>query len=112
MADEQWPQIEAGKPVCYRIAVQGCLDAQKWSGRVGRMRIASQKAGDQQAVTILNGEVQDQAELMGVLNTLYQMRMNILSAVCEPCDEPAASHSASSRAFKITTTEQPEETPE
>ncbi len=92
MADEQWPQIEAGKPVCYRIAVQGCLDAQKWSGRLGSMRIVSQKEGDQQAVMILIGEVQDQAALIGVLNTLHQLHMNILSVVCEACHEPKANH--------------------
>ena len=92
MPDEQWPQIEPGKPACYCIAVQGCLDEKKWSGRLGGMRIASQKDDDQQAVTILNGEPQDQAELIGVLNTLYQIRLNILSVNCEPCHEPEANH--------------------
>ncbi len=92
MPDEQWPQSGSGKPSCYRIAVQGGLDEQKWSGRLGGMQIESQKAGDQQAVTILNGEVQDQAELMGVLNTLYQLQMNILSVNCEPFHEPEANH--------------------
>ena len=56
------------------------------------MQIASQKEDDPQAVTILNGEVQDQAELIGVLNTLYQMRLNILSVNCEPCHGPEANH--------------------
>ena len=92
MPDEQWPQIEPGKTACYRIAVQGCLDEKKWSGRLGSMQIASRIEGDQQAITILNGEVQDQAELMGVLNTLYQMRMNILSVVCENRRESEANH--------------------
>ena len=90
MPDEQWPQIVSGKPACYRIAVQGFLDQKKWSGRLGGMQIACQQQDDQQAVTVLNGEVQDQAELIGVLNTLYQMRMNILSVNCEPCIEPEA----------------------
>ena len=92
MSDEQLPQIVSGKPACYRIAVQGCLDEKKWSGRLGGMQISSQKEDDPQAVTILNGKVQDQAELMGVLNTLYQMRLNILSVNCEPCNEPKAEH--------------------
>ena len=90
MTDKQWLQIESGKPACYRIVVQGCMDEQKWSGRLGSMRVVSQKEDDQQAITILNGEVQDQAALMGVLNTLYQMRMNILSVVCEPHNKPKA----------------------
>ena len=90
MTDGKRPQLEPGTPACYRIEVQGCMDRKKWSGRLGGMQIANQQPGDQQAVTILNGEVQDQAELIGILNTLYQMRLNILSVNCEPCNEPEA----------------------
>lgn len=90
MIDEQWSQMEPGKPACYRIAVRGCLDEKKWSGRLGGMQIKSQKESDQQAVTVLSGEVQDQADLIGVLNTLHQMRMTILSVICEDCNEPEA----------------------
>ena len=67
------------------------------------MQIVNQKEDDQQAVTTLNGEVQDQAALMGVLNTLYQLQMNILSVNCEPCHESEANHLASLRAFEVTT---------
>ena len=92
MSDKQWPQIKPGKPAYYRVAVQGGLDEKKWSGRLGGMQIERQKEDDQQAVTILKGEIQDQAELLGVLNTLHQLHMNILSVNCEPCDEPEANH--------------------
>ncbi|TWT81575.1 hypothetical protein CA13_30280 [Planctomycetes bacterium CA13] len=96
MPSEQRPQFAPAKPGCYRIAVQGCLDEQKWSGRLSGMRIASQIEDDQQAVTILNGEVRDQAELIGILNTLYQPHMNILSVNGSPCNQPNANHETSS----------------
>lgn len=33
---------------------------------------------DQAPVTTLNGQVSDQAELMGVLNSLYELRLPLL----------------------------------
>ena len=87
MTDKQWPQIQPGEPARYRIAVEGCLD-ETWSGRLGGMQIAGPKQTDQQSVTTLTGQVQDQAHLIGVLNTLYQLRMNILSVICDSRNEP------------------------
>jgi hypothetical protein len=87
VTDKQWPQVQPGKSACYRIAVEGCLD-QTWSGRLGGMQIASSQKNDQELVTILAGQVQDQADLIGVLNTLYQLRMNILSVTCDSRNEP------------------------
>ncbi|TWT81270.1 hypothetical protein CA13_27210 [Planctomycetes bacterium CA13] len=90
MPDEQWPQIQPGKPACYRIAVMGRVD-EHWSGRLGGMQIASEQQDDQ-PITIMTGQVKDQADLIGVLNTLYQIRTQILSVNCEPCHEPEANH--------------------
>ena len=84
MSGEPWPQIEPGEPACYRIVVKGCLN-EHWSGRLGGMRIACPQPDDQPQITVLSGQVQDQADLMGVLNTLHLLHMNILSVVCEPC---------------------------
>ena len=60
----------------YRICVQGFLD-ESWSERLAGMRI---KTGDfkGRAVTELTGEVRDQAELAGVLNSLYDLHLAIL----------------------------------
>ena len=43
------------------------------------MRITSRKRADQTTVTTLVGRVRDQAELTGVLNSLYEMHLPILS---------------------------------
>jgi hypothetical protein len=83
MADEKWPQLQPGKPASYRITVEGSLD-EKWSGRLGGMQITTTPRGDQKPVTILSGQVRDQAALMGVLNSLYELHLGILSVTCEP----------------------------
>ncbi|WP_218932829.1 hypothetical protein [Roseimaritima multifibrata] len=92
MVDEKkWPQIQSGQPACYRIVVEGRLDA-PWSGRLGGMQIVASSSEDQSPVTTLSGQVQDQAALMGVLNSLYQMRYKILSVNGEPCDGTNEKH--------------------
>jgi hypothetical protein len=66
------------RPGNYRIRVQGFLD-KKWSERLGGLRITPIKIGDQKPVTVLEGQVCDQAELAGVLNSLYQRHLTLLS---------------------------------
>jgi hypothetical protein len=66
------------RPGNYRIRVQGFLD-KKWSERLGGLRISTSKTGDQKSVTVLQGRVSDQAELAGVLSTLYQRHLTLLS---------------------------------
>ena len=66
------------RPGNYRIRVQGFLD-KKWSERLGGLRITTSKTGDQKSVTVLQGRISDQAELAGVLSTLYQRHLTLLS---------------------------------
>jgi hypothetical protein len=42
------------------------------------MQITVRKRSDQSAMTTLVGRLKDQAELSGVLNSLYDLRMSIL----------------------------------
>ena len=65
------------RPGKYRICVQGFID-KSWSERLGGMHISTSKQGEQSPVTDLIGTLMDQAELAGVLNTLYEMHMPIL----------------------------------
>ena len=65
-------------PGNYRIRVQGFLD-KKWSERLGGLRITTSKTGDQKSVAVIEGQVRDQAELAGVLRTLYQRHLTLLS---------------------------------
>jgi dTDP-4-dehydrorhamnose 3,5-epimerase-like enzyme len=75
---EDSKKFEFDRPGNYRIRVQGFLD-KKWSERLGGFHITTSKTGDQKSVTVLKGQVSDQAELVGVLSTLYQRHLTLLS---------------------------------
>jgi hypothetical protein len=62
----------------YRIVVQGSLD-DSWSDRLGGMHITRNIRAGQEPVTTLTGPLRDQAELSGVLNTLYDLHLTLLS---------------------------------
>ena len=66
------------KPGNYRIQVQGFLD-ESWSERMSGMNITTKDASDNRPVTTLCGLMRDQAELAGVLTTLYEMHLPLLS---------------------------------
>ena len=50
-----------------------------WFDRFGAMRISSPSPEVNSAVTALQGYVKDQAELAGILNTLYELHLTLLS---------------------------------
>jgi hypothetical protein len=64
-------------PATYRVEVEGHL-AESWSDRLAGMRIIARKRLDQTTVTTLVGRLKDQAELSGVLNSLYGLHLSIL----------------------------------
>lgn len=67
-------------PATYRIFVQGGLE-EKWSGRLGGLKIAVSAGEEESVVTQLSGELMDQAALLGVLNTLYDLHLPLLGVV-------------------------------
>jgi len=62
----------------YRIAVQGHLRPD-WSDRFGAMQMITSPPEADNAITVLKGHVSDQAELAGILNTLYELHLPLLS---------------------------------
>ena len=78
------PQPESKKsftfdrPGKYRIRVQGFLD-DSWSDRLGGMSIKTPNRGDHEHMTTLIGLLIDQAALAGVLSTLYELHLTLLS---------------------------------
>ena len=67
------------RPGNYRIRVLGFLD-ESWSDRLGGLRISACSLKDQEGpVTELFGQVRDQAKLAGVLNSLYELHLTLLS---------------------------------
>ena len=69
--------IRIWTPATYHIEVVGHL-AKSWSDRLAGMRITTRNRADQTPVTILTGRLRDQAELSGVLNSLYDLHLPIL----------------------------------
>ena len=70
--------LTLGTPATYRISVQGRING-SWSDRLSGMRIVTHNPKEQTPVTTLVGRVRDQAELMGVLNSLYELHLPLLS---------------------------------
>ena len=78
----------------YRIEVQGHLRPD-WSDRFGAMRIVLPPLVADSAVTVLQGHVSDQAELAGILSTLHELHLPLLS-VQYLGDEPSSPDVANS----------------
>ncbi len=61
----------------YRIVVEGYLDP-SYSDRVAGMTVSTTDRGDRKPLTTLVGRVLDQAELSGVLETLYSLHLTLV----------------------------------
>ncbi len=73
-------------PATYRIRVGGLLDA-SWSDRLGGLTVTTTGGRDLPPTTTLEGRLPDQAALNGVLGTLYEQHMPVLSVECLDCTE-------------------------
>ena len=65
------------QPATYQIRVQGQIDP-SMSDLLGDMTISPDTLEVDPPVTILSGELDDQAALAGVLNALYEMHLTVL----------------------------------
>ena len=65
----------------YRIRIRGRLDY-SWSERLGGMSITTTGGRNIDETTILEGQLRDQAALTGILNTLYDMQLPLVSVKC------------------------------
>ena len=68
-------------PATYRIIVQGELDYDMGS-RLAGMSVSRRENEDGDTESILVGRLPDQAALSGVLNTLYDLQLPVISADC------------------------------
>jgi len=65
-------------PAVYRIRVCGRITA-RWSDRLEGMTITVDTPDTGQSITTLVGELEDQASLAGVLISLYELHLPVLS---------------------------------
>lgn len=80
---------EYAEPADYRIIVDGFLD-EEMSDFLGGMHIESVRRPDQTSITTLTGRIRDQAELNGVVNSIYEMHLTILSIEVQPIEKDSA----------------------
>jgi hypothetical protein len=77
-------------PAIYRIHVQGRLDA-RLADRLGGMQITEVHVSGKGPETILVGRLVDQASLTGILNSLYELHLPVLSAECIDAEDDSTS---------------------
>ena len=65
------------KSAIYKIVVEGELD-DSWSDRLG-LQITVQKKTGKKPKSMLVGYIADQAALSGILNSLYDMHLTVIS---------------------------------
>jgi len=68
-------------PAVYRVRVRGRLDA-KWVRDMSGMDVSEEPGPAGEPQTILVGRLLDQAALFGVLNSLYELHLPVLSVDC------------------------------
>ena len=66
------------RPGKYRLCVEGFLD-EKWQERLDCSSIMTTSQKDNKWVTELIGNMRDQAKLIGLVNTLYELHLTLLS---------------------------------
>ena len=67
-------------PAHIHIEVKGALD-KKLSDYLGGLKIEWRTDRNKTKISHLEGEITDQTSLMGVLNTLYDMRFPIINVI-------------------------------
>ena len=66
------------RPAFYQIIVQGRIDP-TWQDRLEGLAILSIDRETSPPITTLQGQLTDQSALAGVLNTLYELHLPVLS---------------------------------
>jgi len=77
MAETSDP-LTMSRPAEYRICVQGAIE-RSWSELFDGMRVSYRHVATPNALTVLTGDVLDQAALMGLLNRLYGLGLPLVS---------------------------------
>ena len=67
----------------YRIEVRGTIPA-GWLDRLGDLAIEAPPDSESSGTTVLRGSVRDQAALTGILATLYELHLPVVSVEWVP----------------------------
>jgi hypothetical protein len=83
--DKTSSDVTMHNPAIYRIRIRGHLDA-SMSDQISGMQITEISRENGKPETILVGRLVDQAALSGVLNSLYELHLPVLSTDCVDAD--------------------------
>jgi hypothetical protein len=73
-------------PSIYEIRVAGHLE-EKWSDQLGGLQVTATQGASGQQETIIVGRVADQSALSGVLHTLHELHLPVVSVQCVDSDD-------------------------
>ncbi len=72
------PGLSFASKAHYKMCVQGYIDS-SWSDRMGGLTITSSFEENNKPITTLEGVISDQSELVGIINSIYEMHLPLLS---------------------------------
>jgi hypothetical protein len=78
MKERQVKEYSFNNPSIYKIKVFGDMN-QKLSERIGGMQLNVERFHKEGPISVLIGQINDQSALSGVLNTLYDRQLTIIS---------------------------------
>jgi hypothetical protein len=78
MSERAEGRLSLDTSAAYCITLQGLLDP-SWSDELGYMRIEHTQRSGEPPITMITGEVADQAALSGVLNLVYNLGYPLIS---------------------------------
>ena len=78
MGENNMSKFSFIRPAVYKIKVHGDLKA-SLSERLSGLQITNENPGGLDSVSVLIGQIPDQAALSGILNTLYENHITIIS---------------------------------
>jgi hypothetical protein len=70
--------VDQAQPGNYQIKVAGTFD-KSWSKKLANMQVSLEDGSIEKKIYNLIGKLKDQAELNGILNTLYELHLTIIS---------------------------------
>lgn len=82
MSRETRKRLIPDQPISYEILVQGYLSPTS-ADYLGGVAVST-SGGRDSTVTTLSGQAADRAALMGLLNSLYDLGLTLLSVECQP----------------------------
>ena len=85
VTDRELPIISNSSLATYSVEVQGRLD-ESWSDVLGNVTIHLKQPSVEPVVTVLHGQLPDQAALAGMLNYIFMLGLPLLSVKCLSVD--------------------------